>query len=43
MISLISEEYLGEGRELINFLPMKGGLLEGGGFFERGGLVEDLR
>ena len=40
----------GEGRGvnreggLINFLPLKrGSLLEGGGFFERGGLIEDLR
>ena len=29
---------------LINFLPLKrGGLLEGGGLFERGCLIEDLR
>ena len=39
----------GEGRlnregGLINFLPLKrGGLLEGGGLFERGRLIEDLR
>ena len=29
---------------LIKFLPLKRvGLLEGGGLFERGGLIEDLR
>ena len=29
---------------LINFLPLKrGGLLDGGGLFEMGGLIEDLR
>ena len=30
---------------LINFLPLKrgGSLLEGGGVFERGGFIEDLR
>ena len=32
------------GGGLINFLPLKRrGLLEGGGLFERGGLIEDLR
>ena len=43
-LSFISEEKLGEGRGVINFLPLKmEGLLEGGGLFERGGLIEDLR
>ena len=31
-------------RRVINFLPLKrGGLLEGGGIFEKVGLIEDLR
>ena len=36
---------MGGGGNLINFLSLKrgGGLIKGGGSFERGGLMEDLR